>query len=757
MAGVKGSQPQNLAPMQPNTFEAPEAQPMPQAKLQVPVMGEQVDLVPPPQEPMATTQASSADFADMEQFIQPDASGMDDMEQFVEDKDALAKFEDFAHSLPSKAAEFGKQAAEATYEAVPMIAGGVGGALGAAGGPYGAVAGGAAGYTFGTAAKQLLDQAFGVKPPKPVKQLVEELAAAPLEGATQEMGGQLIGKAVGKAYGAYKAIGQAEAAVPTAAGEKATRKAISRYGGVLSDQQKTGLLQSMINLFVPPPPVSTIATAGIPEQKLVANMANALEMNEKARRVGVNLLPHELYPTDPVLNEMHASAIGSKEFQDHSISRGDYVRQLVEQQSEAFQTGGKTAKQALATASTADKFVGQELQLMSEKAIDAAKSKGKDGWVDMTNLKNLLVTLRNDMGFTQPVAASEKPVFDSMGMQIGATKQAASIGAPSKKGLEAYAEANGLSSAEAIRLARRVQSYSRLLEKTNGKLPLKRARDLQLFFSKSANSTRAAFDNGQINGNSYLFNVRMKDAFRDDFVNGMGKFVEGEAVDAYNVARGRYYQLKTLPDSVERLLSKDSPATYDIVNWMNKGAEANIDNIAGLKKAVLMESPESWNAIAKEYNDNFFNQYAYSKSDKLGQKVGGFDWARMNKALREKGPLTERMELILGREKAEWIRNMAEAGEAIQQQATKEFTPSAGVAKYVRALGQGVRLHFNDAVDIISADHAARKLLGDPRAYKMLPKKDAELLSTAYHQAIGRAMSGARNAKNRAEEQQPRE
>ncbi len=89
--------------------------------------------------------------------------------------------------------------ARGATEALPAIGGLVGGALGSAMGPLGAVGGGAGGYALGSQAKDIIGQyAFDKPITKSLPERAVQVGQDALTGATQEMGGQVLGNLISR-------------------------------------------------------------------------------------------------------------------------------------------------------------------------------------------------------------------------------------------------------------------------------------------------------------------------------------------------------------------------------------------------------------------------------------------------------------------------------------------------------------------------------------------------------------------------------
>jgi hypothetical protein len=131
--------------------------------------------------------------------------------------------------------------------------------------------------------------------------------------------------------------------------------------------------------------IAALSDTVAPERGVQAQIKYALDQNEKATAAGIQLQPHELFPHDGELRNAYKAALNSGKFKEAQLARGDLINEIVTKMGSGFQSGGKTAANAISDVSNLTDLTGAGIGDIRDDIIEASKAPRKNLSVDPAN------------------------------------------------------------------------------------------------------------------------------------------------------------------------------------------------------------------------------------------------------------------------------------------------------------------------------------------------------------------------------------
>lgn len=424
-----------------------------------------------------------------------------------------------------------------------------------------------------------------------------------------------------------------------------------------------------------------------PEKKALAGVQDAVELNEAAKRTGLNLRPDEMFPNQPKLQELADAAMASPKMQEEVMKRGQHAVEAIESISGSFDSKG-SAQSAVEKGSVVDRAFGKLIGSHRESAIEAAGDKT----MEMGNLQHSLSEARKILQFD----GLKKPNA-SQGEDI----------------------ANGLNIP--------LQKYQFLIERVgkltdeieNGKQAMtpKRADELYKIFRGFADNH---FDTQKMQSADFQVFKTIKNGLRDDFSNGIKQFLSEADQKAYEANMSRFSDIKSASKGVKQLLGTDSPSNAAIVEFLRNGGIKNADRIQNLKTLVAQEHPEEWNNIGKAFFDRVIADHRTEGAE--GQRLGNVNWNKLVKTLDTDKKQFSQLQAIVGEERANKLVDLANVMSAAQRGDRDFVANPAWYMKAVKAIGAIAAGDPQTAANMLSADRASLKLLDSEKANQLISK-----------------------------------
>jgi hypothetical protein len=588
----------------------------------------------------------------------------------------------------------------------------------------------------------------------------------------------------GLASGAFQAVGSQLSRLSETEAAKQVGKMFSKYYGKIKPDASE---------------IQSITKNVAPEKSVIAQLEYAQRLNDQAKSSGITLQAHELFPQDPALQAAYKASLSSAEAKTAQLDRAAYINDFITGVKSNFNSGGKSASNAIEDVGGLLKRTGQDIGDMRAQIIKASEdprtqlSLPKDNYStqgDLFAFNNPTEAMGNIQGAVRGGGRAENANRSRIGMIPG--QQTSQLNRASNLDIAANAAQGSFERGKTIRVGTNnldstlpdVRSSLGFVNNNDGsfvkptpnqikelatRLNVQPRQLMQLVDDVSKLSDELvnsgsrltprkldglrkqfqtlvdAHEPGATDAPNALFKlgIKLKDAARDDFDTAGNVVFQGdkEKMAAFLANRERYSFLKELPPGVEKLLEKGSQATDDMVAWFETGGFQKNEQVAAFMQAAKMTSPEAADAIAESYTRSFFNKFSQGvEGDRLrfgdlNEKAADFLGKPVNYS---------RLQTIVGKERAQSIKDLADSVKVIRQANPGSFQESAGTLKYLKALAPIARGDVDQAVAILQEAKSVRDILAkkpiEQWTSKMSPR-DRENFLNVYNQAVARGAS----------------
>lgn len=382
------------------------------------------------------------------------------------------------------------------------------------------------------------------------------------------------------------------------------------------------------------------AQAATPEMA-VSNMMRDIGDTEKvlSRMKSEGIIDGKfLFRPDQATHEpnLHAAALQaskSKLFQDVAEQQGEMMSkawQKLDQGASKLSGGEGLGNKFLEKLSSADKAFGA---LIGDARQTVIKN-SPNAEIEAPLVKEQVSSIMNYLGFAKQTKMQVPD--NALGSLGGAAPAAVAVGeefvAPSASKVADMLELSSSSRiADAQKIIGDVSKLADML--TNGKDKLS-AKALNIKYTELTDRISKRMGDNTSMGYTKLM-IKLKDAIRDDFAEGIEKVGGAELGDAYATSMKRYRMFRQAEESLGKLLDRDSVSSEQFVKHVFTGGIEGYERIAQTKKLLNVTDP----GLFQQLKGQWFKQImdASPLKDAKSDRLGGVNWTSFEKKLNSIG------------------------------------------------------------------------------------------------------------------------